>query len=269
MKTELDILKDDYTSRLKTVMQELNNGGNDLTINRLGTKASCYRTLLAEINKLESSSPRPVKPDKKNFGYVENDGFDSEPAGWVLEDGEEAYNKAMQKWIESSPRPVEDGFKEKLELLLTGLETRNIDKFISEVKKEDYLNYGKAYINAVRKKVDKAFEDGKNSKAEHMDVSEQSTSMSGAKEQPESKAEGSAENVYNKMIDIMPYSMLPHCKPYVINAMHEFASLREVKLPDRDKSWTIFISKYGKYHGIAIEVFDYYESELKRLNKIK
>ena len=44
-------LKEDYERRLKTVMTELEKGGNDLTINRLGTKASCYRTFLTEINR--------------------------------------------------------------------------------------------------------------------------------------------------------------------------------------------------------------------------
>ena len=41
----------DYERRLKTVMVELEKGGNDLTINRLGTKASCYRTFLTELKK--------------------------------------------------------------------------------------------------------------------------------------------------------------------------------------------------------------------------
>ena len=40
-----------YERRLKTVMSEIEKGGNDLTINRLGTKASCYRTFLTELNR--------------------------------------------------------------------------------------------------------------------------------------------------------------------------------------------------------------------------
>ena len=44
-------LIEDYERRLKTVMKEIAKGGNDLTINRLGTKASCYRTFLTELNK--------------------------------------------------------------------------------------------------------------------------------------------------------------------------------------------------------------------------
>lgn len=42
-------LIEDYERRLKTINTELEKGGNDLTINRLGTKASCYRTFIAEI----------------------------------------------------------------------------------------------------------------------------------------------------------------------------------------------------------------------------
>jgi hypothetical protein len=41
----------DYKLKLKTVMEEITKGGNDLTINRLGTKASCYRTFIAELNR--------------------------------------------------------------------------------------------------------------------------------------------------------------------------------------------------------------------------
>ena len=44
-------LIEDYERRLKTVMDELEKGGNDLTINRLGTKASCYRTFLTVLNR--------------------------------------------------------------------------------------------------------------------------------------------------------------------------------------------------------------------------
>ena len=44
-------LKEDYERRLKTVMKEIAKGGNDLTINRLGTKASCYRTFLTELDR--------------------------------------------------------------------------------------------------------------------------------------------------------------------------------------------------------------------------
>ena len=44
-------LVEDYQRRLKTVTAELELGGNDLTINRLGTKASCYRTFIAELER--------------------------------------------------------------------------------------------------------------------------------------------------------------------------------------------------------------------------
>jgi hypothetical protein len=44
-------LIEDYERRLKTVNAELKKGGNDLTINRLGTKASCYRTFIAELKR--------------------------------------------------------------------------------------------------------------------------------------------------------------------------------------------------------------------------
>lgn len=47
----LNRLTEDYSRRLKTVMAEIKKGGNDLTLNRLGTKASCYRSFLAEMQK--------------------------------------------------------------------------------------------------------------------------------------------------------------------------------------------------------------------------
>jgi uncharacterized protein Veg len=40
----------DYEIRLKTVIKLIAEGGNDLTINRLGTKASCYRNFLIDLN---------------------------------------------------------------------------------------------------------------------------------------------------------------------------------------------------------------------------
>lgn len=38
------------------------------------------------------------KPIKENYGWVESVGFDSEPSGFVVEGGEEAYEEAMKKW---------------------------------------------------------------------------------------------------------------------------------------------------------------------------
>ena len=38
------------------------------------------------------------KPTKEKYGFVENTGFDSEPSGFVIEGGEEAYNEAMARW---------------------------------------------------------------------------------------------------------------------------------------------------------------------------
>jgi hypothetical protein len=38
------------------------------------------------------------KPNKEKYGYVESTGFDSEPSGFVIEGGEEAYDKAMKRW---------------------------------------------------------------------------------------------------------------------------------------------------------------------------
>ena len=38
------------------------------------------------------------KPNKEKYGYVESTGFDSEPSGFVIDGGEEAYDKAMKRW---------------------------------------------------------------------------------------------------------------------------------------------------------------------------
>jgi hypothetical protein len=38
------------------------------------------------------------KPMKENYGYVESSGFDSEPSGFVIEGGEEAYHEALKTW---------------------------------------------------------------------------------------------------------------------------------------------------------------------------
>ncbi len=48
---EIKLIIEDYKRREKTAMKELAKGGNDLTINRLGTKASCYRTFITELER--------------------------------------------------------------------------------------------------------------------------------------------------------------------------------------------------------------------------
>lgn len=40
------------------------------------------------------------KPIKEDYGWVESTGFDSEPSGFMMEGGEEAYEEAMEKWNE-------------------------------------------------------------------------------------------------------------------------------------------------------------------------
>ena len=40
------------------------------------------------------------QPIKENYGWVESTGFDSEPSGFTIEGGEEAYEEAMEKWEE-------------------------------------------------------------------------------------------------------------------------------------------------------------------------
>ena len=47
----MKILLEDYERRLKTVMNEIRKGGNDITLTRLGTKASCYRTFITELRR--------------------------------------------------------------------------------------------------------------------------------------------------------------------------------------------------------------------------
>lgn len=38
------------------------------------------------------------KPNKEDYGFVENSGFDSEPSGWVVEEGEDYYLEALEKY---------------------------------------------------------------------------------------------------------------------------------------------------------------------------
>ena len=41
------------------------------------------------------------KPEPKDFGYYEQEGFDDLPSGWMLEEGEEVYKKAYEDWLEN------------------------------------------------------------------------------------------------------------------------------------------------------------------------
>jgi len=52
--------------------------------------------------------------------------------------------------------PFRNSYKNKLKALLEGLETQNVDKLLKEAKTGDFRNYGKAYIEAVRYKVESA-----------------------------------------------------------------------------------------------------------------
>lgn len=52
MEEDIKLLLEDYKRREKTAMAALKEGGNDLTINRLGTKSSCYRTIISELERI-------------------------------------------------------------------------------------------------------------------------------------------------------------------------------------------------------------------------
>lgn len=54
--------------------------------------------------------------------------------------------------------PFRNSYKNKLRALLEGLETRNVEKLLKVGKTGDFRNYGKAYISAVRDKVERAKE---------------------------------------------------------------------------------------------------------------
>jgi hypothetical protein len=51
----IEQLIEDYQRRLKTIMLEIEKGGNDFTIIRLSTKASCYREFIAELERAKKS----------------------------------------------------------------------------------------------------------------------------------------------------------------------------------------------------------------------
>jgi hypothetical protein len=48
----------------------------------------------------------------------------------------------------------DNNYKEKLRALLEGLETQHVDDLIKRGKVGDFFNYGKAYVNAVRKQIE-------------------------------------------------------------------------------------------------------------------
>ena len=54
--------------------------------------------------------------------------------------------------------PFRNSYKNKLRALLEGLETQNVEKLLKLGKTGDFRNYGKAYISAVRDKVERVKE---------------------------------------------------------------------------------------------------------------
>ena len=57
-----------------------------------------------ELNyqKILNKNKNMEKPDKKLYGWHDQEGFDDEPSGWMIEGGEEAYYEALKKWEEQS-----------------------------------------------------------------------------------------------------------------------------------------------------------------------
>lgn len=49
---QIEQLIEDYKRRFETIKDEMAKGGNDITITRLGTKMSCYRTFITELERL-------------------------------------------------------------------------------------------------------------------------------------------------------------------------------------------------------------------------
>lgn len=54
--TEIDQLIEDYNRKISTLKNEINKGGDDYTMSRLSTKASCFRTFIVELERLKSST---------------------------------------------------------------------------------------------------------------------------------------------------------------------------------------------------------------------
>ena len=51
------------------------------------------------------------KPEMEKYGYTTNDFFDGGCNGWTIEDGEEAYNEAMQEYQSALDRILWKGWK--------------------------------------------------------------------------------------------------------------------------------------------------------------
>lgn len=46
------------------------------------------------------------KPEPKDFGYHEQEGFDDLPSWWMIEGGYEEYSKAYKDWLENEKDKV-------------------------------------------------------------------------------------------------------------------------------------------------------------------
>lgn len=42
----------------------------------------------------------PELPKRENYGFHTQNGVDDEPTGWLIEDGKEAYDQAMQRYAD-------------------------------------------------------------------------------------------------------------------------------------------------------------------------
>lgn len=77
------------------------------------------------------------KPQKEDFGYVESTGFDSEPSGYVVEGGEEAYEEALKQWesMQNNASGNKNAINNKMTQIVANAE------FLFELKsKQEWVN---------------------------------------------------------------------------------------------------------------------------------
>lgn len=60
--TPIEQLIEDYDRRLKSILILIYKGGDDLSLNRLATKASCYRTFIAELTRIKNDEVNNAIP---------------------------------------------------------------------------------------------------------------------------------------------------------------------------------------------------------------
>jgi hypothetical protein len=120
--------KDEYATLGRTIITQIQQVGvvRISTLLLIANTEYIPKSICENKNKLENDLDCDIpsieiifdisnpKPNEENYGWVKSEGFDNEPSGWVVPEGEEMYTHALKRW-ESKNQQLEELLKNIIE----------------------------------------------------------------------------------------------------------------------------------------------------------